>query len=596
MKRSSFVILLLTLLSYSASAEVVSRETAYKVAEQFLSPATRSSSSSLVMVWDGESELTKGTAADPAFYVFSRSTGGFVVVSGESSVSPILAYSYDGIFNPDGMPENLEAWFSELKENINSRRGCTATPVVARKWKELTSPTKAATSEIPPVLVYKTAQWGQDYPFNLLCPIDHMYEKVSKVGCTAVSFATILHYWKWPDAGVGEFGSYWASDKHYVAPKIVLGYKYQWDLMLDDYYAGPHTAQQDTAVAVLCRDVAQGGKSIFGANGASGDQTRTLQRLTDPFKLTHKVRKIYRIHFTPEEWVQTIIEGLQHGPVYYGVAHNDGGHAIVADGYDSNGYIHFNWGFYGMNDGFYDTSVDNLNGAMFYPKSHSAFLGVGPQTENEVQEGTLYFGNGVKCGVNVTSGTAKQGSSFTVSLTSVYSSCIFDFQPEFVIAHCDKDFKIKSLVSEVARTPLMESGTYTSITGIACKITEPIEYGDALAMFYRTSEVAEDWTITRYSVQSDAKIVNGVYRLTDAESVAQGATLSYNPASKCYSIICTSKATCSLLKPDGTVSGGLSGSDGFFTINTSSLSPGRNKVVLSHKEYKDVKEFEIVVR
>lgn len=595
MKRITIVILML-LLVFPARSEEVSKEKALKVAENFLTPATRGTSEPLELVWDGEDSQTKGTCA-PAFYVFSRKSGGFVVVSGESALSPIVAYSYDSPFKAEGMPENLEAWFSELRDNINSWRGSAATPKVVMEWEKYSSQTKAA-AEIPPVLVYKTAKWGQDYPFNLLCPVDHMYERISKVGCTAVSFATLLHYWKWPDAGVGRFPSYWASDKHYVAPEIILGHEYQWDLMLDDYYAEgvTPTEEQNNAVAVLCRDVAQGGKSIFGANGASGDQTRTIQNLTEPFKLTRKVRKLFRMHFTPEDWVRTMVEGLQFGPIYYGVRHNDGGHAIVADGYDSNGFIHFNWGFYGMNDGFYDTSIENLNGAMFYPNSHSAIIGVGPRTDDEVQEGTLYYGNGVKCGVSITSGTPVQGSSFTVSLTSVYSGCPFDFQPEFAVAHIDKDFKVKSLVSEIDKTPLMAAGSYVSLTGISCRITEPVEFGDAIAMVYHTSEIATEWSLTRYSVQSDAKIVNGVYPLTEAKSVAQSAVLSYNPSSNRYSISCTQRSDCTLLKPDGTPAGGLSGSNGKFEINAGSLSAGTYKVVLSHKDYKDVKEFSIVIR
>jgi len=595
MKRLFFVIGLLGVLTGTVKAEVVTREAAGNVAETFLSAGTRGGSEVLELVWDGETDKTRG-GATPAFYVFARKSGGFVVVSGESSIAPILAYSYNDKFQTEGMPENLETWFSELRENVNSRRGCVATPQVAQKWNTLSTKTRAGEETIPPVLIYNTAKWGQDYPFNLMCPIDHQYERLSKVGCTAVSFATILHYWKWPDAGVGKFESYWATDKHYVAPEIVLGYKYPWDLMLDDYYASEHTPQQDSAAALLCRDVAQGGKSIFGANGANGDQTNFVQRLSDPFKLTHKVRKYFRIHFTPEDWVKLIEEGLQYGPVYYGLAHNDGGHAIVADGYDANGFIHFNWGFYGMNDGFYDTSIDNLNGAMFYPKTHSCFIGLGPRGEDEVQEGTLYYGNSVACGVKVTSGTPVQGAEIVVSLNNIFSACPFDFQPQYVVAHCDRNFKIKSLVSEVAKTELMEKGAHISITGIACKITEPIEYGDALAMFYHTSDNDTAWTRTRYSVQSDAKIVNGVYALTDAKSVAQGASLSYSPSSRSYTLTCTANAECTFTKDDGSQTGGLSGSDGNYTIETKGLAAGRYKVKLSHKKYIDIKEFEIIIR
>lgn len=598
MKKFTLFALLLAAIQLNSKAEVVTAQKAAQVAENFFLPATKGSGGPLELVWDGETEATRAAAAAPAFYVFARGGGGFVIVSGESSVNPILAYSYSGKFTREGMPDNLEAWFDELRENVNSRRGLPSSAEVAGKWERLGERTRAAGDTIPSRLLYNTAKWGQDYPFNILCPIDHMYERVSKLGCTAVSFAQLLYYWKWPDKGVGKLGSYWANDRHYVAPEIILGHEYQWDKMLDNYVDVPHTPEQDTAVAVFCRDVAQGGMTIFGATGASGDQTKFLQRLTDPMKLTRKCRRMFRVHYTAKDWIRVLQEGMQSGPVYYCLFHEDGGHSVITDGYDADGLIHFNWGFYGMNDGYYDVTVENLNGAMYYPKTHSCYVGVGPRTDDEIQEGMLYFGNGVKGGVNVTSGSPASGGEFEVSLVNVYSGCPFDFNPECVIAHVDREFRIKNAVSETFRMSdsTIHSSTYLTRTGVKCRLTEPIEWGDAVAMFYRAFEGDTAWSLTRYSVQSDAKIIYGVYRLTDEKSVAQTASLSFDAALGRYLITHTPEATCRILAPDGTPIEGLGINEGRCTVEVSKLAPGRNRVVISHKSYKDVKEFDIIVK
>ena len=46
-------------------------------------------------------------------------------------------------------------------------------------------------------------------------------------------------------------------------------------------------------------------------------------------------------------------------PVFYAGYSKDTGHQFVCDGYDNNGLFHFNWGWSGSSDGYFELSVLN---------------------------------------------------------------------------------------------------------------------------------------------------------------------------------------------------------------------------------------------
>ena len=69
-----------------------------------------------------------------------------------------------------------------------------------------------------------------------------------------------------------------------------------------------------------------------------------------------------RSYYGTTEWMNIIKAELDAGrPVYYGGASDagQGGHAFVCDGYDDNGYVHINWGWYGDSNGYF--LVNRLN-------------------------------------------------------------------------------------------------------------------------------------------------------------------------------------------------------------------------------------------
>lgn len=71
------------------------------------------------------------------FYVFgAEDNEGFVIVSGDDRVTPILGYSYTNGFSADDMPPNLKWWLSEYARQIEFaiENNIEATAEVTQQW------------------------------------------------------------------------------------------------------------------------------------------------------------------------------------------------------------------------------------------------------------------------------------------------------------------------------------------------------------------------------------------------------------------------------------------------------------------------------
>ena len=82
-----------------------------------------------------------------------------------------------------------------------------------------------------------------------------------------------------------------------------------------------------------------------------------------------------RSDYSEPEWMDMVYNELSHGrPLYYqGVYVNfdpavglmAAGHSFLIDGYDEQGMVHVNWGWYGNYDGYFDIAVLDVRGMQF---------------------------------------------------------------------------------------------------------------------------------------------------------------------------------------------------------------------------------------
>ena len=125
---------------------------------------------------------TKGVAA-PLFHVFNIGDGGgFVIASADDVAVPVLGYCDKGVFDPDDIPINMQAWLNGYSEEIGKAR---ENGVVAKG----DAPVYASRKKINPMI---KSTWDQGTPYNDMC----VFNGTSYLtGCVATGMAQIMYYW-----------------------------------------------------------------------------------------------------------------------------------------------------------------------------------------------------------------------------------------------------------------------------------------------------------------------------------------------------------------------------------------------------------------
>lgn len=130
--------------------------------------------------------------------------------------------------------------------------------------------------------------------------------------------------------------------------------------MIDRYNNGEYSNVQADAVALLMKDCGVSLNMNYGpVSGAS------IYSYTPAFKnyFRYSSRTVNRSGCETAEFTRIITDELQEGrPIIYCGTGEDGGHAFVVDGYDTNYFLHVNWGWGGYSDGYFDMNYMDPTG------------------------------------------------------------------------------------------------------------------------------------------------------------------------------------------------------------------------------------------
>lgn len=404
----------LLLLVFAANGKEVPVEMAKLAAANFLSdPAvttlkgihnytfTRVPFSTIRTVLPGQK---KSVSIESSFYVFDLGDPeGFIIVSGDDRVTPILGYSFENDFDPDGIPDNMRKWMEGYRKQIMYTRTHPgeASGDALKQWETLLSGGTAreakSTHIVEPLL---TSVWNQSPYFNDLCPFDATEGERTVTGCSATAMAQIMYYWNYPARGTG-FHSY----RHVTYGTLSAnfgGTQYKWEDMTDD------VQESNNAVARLMYHCAVSIETDFGvaSEGGSGayvisDQSARKHcveyALKTYFKYDPSLHGIIRSDYSDSEWLTMLKGELDEGrPIEYAGFGLGGGHAFVCDGYDANDFFHFNWGWGGLYNGYFlvnalnpgETGIGGGSGS--YNSSQHALIGIRPREESIGYDLKLY--------------------------------------------------------------------------------------------------------------------------------------------------------------------------------------------------------------
>lgn len=332
-------------------ARPVSEQKARNLAQSFVSARfefTRQSTD-LILVKTAFSE--RGEAC---YYIFNVGETGFIIMAGDDCVRPVIGYSDRGTFNPDDMAPAL-ADFLEAKCRFiadKAQQG-TQTIEVASDWAMMETSGRMVSrhgGREDAFLVETT--WNQNYPYNYFCPEGeggpggHCY-----AGCVATAAAQLMKYWNHPLQGQGSHTYYPEDHPEYGPLTVNFGEAtYDWDNMPNSISASS-PQEKIEAVAQL---IYHAGVSVdMNYRPTSSGAVTGLLCTTMPnyFFYTDRMDNLYREEYTHEGFMQLVIDAID---MEWPMVQRGGGHAYVLDGYNDNDMVHYNWGWSGSSDGWFN--------------------------------------------------------------------------------------------------------------------------------------------------------------------------------------------------------------------------------------------------
>lgn len=290
----------------------------------------------------------------PAVYVFNSTEDGFVLISAEDQSRAILGYSDQGVIDANNIPENLQFWLQMYADEMR-REGEWRKANGENGKKTIQRKAKTEDTSYPTIDPIMTTTWGQGVPYNNKCP--KVNGKSSVTGCVATAIGQIMCTHKYPTMGIGSH-SYTTESKKLKVSADFGATTYDWANMLPHYRDG-YTDIQADAVATLLHHVGVAADMDYTPDGSGTISSTALAGLAEYFGYDRAINVQMKDYIKEEVILQSIASDLQAGlPVYIsGVTVNREGHAFVCDGMHSDGYLHINWGWDGIADGYFVLSA-----------------------------------------------------------------------------------------------------------------------------------------------------------------------------------------------------------------------------------------------
>ncbi len=534
-RRFLLAVLALVAAAAGAGAAPVTPERALAVADRFLNGATKTGGRTLRLVWRGE-KPAEAPLAEPAYYVYNADGGGFVIVAGDDAVTPVLAYSREGFFETEGMPENLADWMDGLRTCILQVRadGRKPTPAVAEAWASASGPARAGDE-----VVIETALWNQRDPYNRLCP--QVDGGRSVTGCVATAIAIVMRHYGYPAAGHGSLPDYvYETDtgRRRTQEGHLLGETYQWDKMPLKYVSGRFTDEEADAVARLMFDVGVMMEMEYNPTGSGAYTQVAHEKLARYMDYDAGARMLEKGYFSNQEWLAMIREEIDAGrPLLYSGYDREGGHAFVADGYNSDGYIRFNWGWGGAANGFF--ALTDMDG---FTEGNLAVFGLVPDQGNEAPNGAPGYTN------ISTSATIARNTDFNLVVRGIVGVGT-TFSGQMAIGKYDNAGVLRELVSNPLN--FRDLGVMDDQSRrFTCNIAGAIYPGDCLRPCYRESKDSDDWRPALFNAEYGGSMS---ISLASEDLLAQNASLRFDSYTRVLTLLSAyDSVTCRFTAPDGT--------------------------------------------
>jgi hypothetical protein len=323
--------------------------------------------------------ITNDETADVLAYVFELDPAGYIIVGADTKLPPVIVYSYTSLCHNGSHGENI--LFDIVRRDMIARLSSSITEEVQieydKYWQEYITGdfVKLAPAQFeqwPPQGSTPTGgwlmeNWNQSSPYNMYCPMDLIAGQRSVAGCPAIAMAAILNFLE--DINSTRFDD---SDDYYH--NYHEYYMIDDDHVAHDFPSWPElnvlmdTLEEhyDNSIPVTSSDKA----ALVFASGSACRQVYTAS-VSGTFGVTQAATAYQRFGFTESELLysssDSLFERLSQNMMDAKPAHlaivDSGpnyGHNLVIDGYNTDEYYHFNFGWSGSYNGWYQFPLTGM--------------------------------------------------------------------------------------------------------------------------------------------------------------------------------------------------------------------------------------------
>ncbi len=315
-------------------------------------------------------------AALTAYYVVNTEAG-YAIVAGDSRAREILAYGEGQIQSMNDLPDAVQYFldiYQKQMEYLQAHPGLMVQKTANRGG-----------ISVEPLL---TTAWAQDKPYNMKTPRKGSGSNpYCKVGCSAVSLAQVMNYWKYPEKSPALPG--YTTETHGYVMDPLPEYTFQWDRMRDTYptsNSGIDQMSQEDIDAISWLMLYTGyAMNMDYATDQSGAEYDEIDQAIRTFGFTGYSMEMKwnyddgTVNYTEEQWAELIQSELVAGrPLVYCAfdMQSDSaaiaGHAFNVDGYNAeNDTYHVNFGMSADKNGYFALDAFTVDNGMtvynFYP-------------------------------------------------------------------------------------------------------------------------------------------------------------------------------------------------------------------------------------
>lgn len=438
---------------------------------------------------------------------------GFLLLSAEDAVMPVLAYDFTNDIDLSNLAPGVEFLLSQYQNEIAVARSenLAQTERVADAWRELRHPSRSVTTEVV-VAPLITARWNQNKYYNYYSPQDENapggYDGKVPNGCVAVAMSQIIYYYRYPESGTGSHTNYTYDYGSFYVNFAQQHYNYE---AMDD-----QLSSYNNEVAKLIFHCATSVDMGYGADGSGAYSHDVPAALSTYFRYNTDSQYRHKNSYSDSAWhvmLKTDLDAKR--PIYYSGYSESGGHAFVCDGYNSDDYFHFNFGWGGSGNGYYVTqSNDSVNNAVNgYEHGQNAIFNLHPLYNNYPR----YCEDKT---ITSTNGTLEDGSGNLDYQNNTYCTYVITGQLQYAV-----DITLKKLSSQENHDYLRFWNGHPSQDSLLAELSGSVSNfshqfsTDSLYITFETDDsvTAEGWHLSYHSLREG--IGCGVYNTHDHTGV-----------------------------------------------------------------------------